>query len=80
MDNINKEEVFYPISSDDLIGDLITMYPETEGFLAELGMHCAGCGMAAGENIRQACKSHGLDTVLVVKELNKIVRGESEYA
>lgn len=80
IEDIEKEEVFNPISSDDLIGEIVNMYPETVDFLGQLGMHCISCSSAQFENLRQACRTHGLDTVLVTQELNKIVRGESEYA
>lgn len=80
LGNIEDEEEFNPISGGDPIGEVLTMYPEVEGFLSQLGMHCVGCGLAAGESVRHACKTHGMDINLVVQELNKIVRGESEYA
>ncbi|MDY2960567.1 MAG: DUF1858 domain-containing protein [Hornefia sp.] len=79
-EDIEKDEVFNPISGDDLICEIVNMYPETVDFLGQIGMHCIGCASSQFENLRQACRVHGLNAALVTQELNKIVRGESEYA
>ena len=49
------------ITKDMTLGDLVTKHPQAAMVLAQKGLHCIGCGMAAMETIEQGCKAHGLD-------------------
>ncbi len=62
-----------PVSSEDLIGEIANMYPETQEFLSSLGMHCFGCAAASSETLAEACRVHGLNTFRVKQELNRII-------
>ena len=59
--------------SEDLIGEIANMYPETQDFLSSLGMHCFGCAAAGAETLAEACRVHGLNTFKVKRELNRII-------
>ncbi len=63
------------IGKDDLIEEIISLYPETISFLEEIGMHCLTCPSKAQETLRMACRAHGLDVGKVAEELNHIVTG-----
>lgn len=62
-----------PVSGDDLIGEIVTLYPETVDFLAEIGMHCIGCASSQFETLREACYVHHLRAGQVIRELNRII-------
>ena len=66
-----------PVSSEDLIGEIANMYPETQEFLSSLGMHCFGCAAASSETLAEACRVHGLNTFRVKQELNRIITENS---
>ena len=71
MEDIEYEEG--PVGSEDLIGEIANMYPETQDFLSSLGMHCFGCAAAGAETLAEACRVHGLNTFKVKRELNRII-------
>lgn len=62
-----------PLSGDDLIAEIVNLYPETVEFLESAGMHCVGCTAAAGETLFEACRVHGLSGAKVLRELNRIL-------
>jgi hybrid cluster-associated redox disulfide protein len=64
-----------PVSGDDLIAEIINLYPETVEFLESIGMHCIGCAAAAGETLYEACHVHHLRGPLVLREINRIITG-----
>lgn len=61
----------YVVNGDDLISEVVNLYPEAEEFLTELGMHCIGCESAQFESVQDACRVHGLDTAKVIAEINR---------
>ena len=71
MEDFEYEEG--PVGSEDLIGEIANMYPETQDFLSSLGMHCFGCAAAGAETLAEACRVHGLNTFKVKRELNRII-------
>lgn len=62
-----------PIAGDDLIAEIVNLYPEAAGFLQSIGMHCVGCAAAHGETLFEACRVHGLSGAKVLRELNRIL-------
>lgn len=62
-----------PLAGDDLMAEIVNLYPETVPFLQSVGMHCVGCATAAGETLFEACRAHGLSGAKVLRELNRIV-------
>ena len=71
MEDFEYEEG--PVGSEDLIGEIANMYPETQDFVSSLGMHCFGCAAAGAETLAEACRVHGLNTFKVKRELNRII-------
>ena len=74
-----KEEQL--ITKDMMLGELVQKYPEAAMVMAEAGMHCIGCGMAAMETIEQGCMAHGLkdeDIDELVAKMNKLASEKKE--
>lgn len=62
------------ITKDMKLGELVKKYPKAAMLMAQKGMHCIGCGMAAWETIEQGCKAHGMDEngmKKLLEEMNK---------
>ena len=49
------------ITRETLISEVVEFCPQAMPAFQAIGMHCMGCAMASGENIEQACCSHGDD-------------------
>jgi len=64
-----------PVSGDDLVAEVVNLYPEAAEFLQSVGMHCVGCMAAHGETLYHACSVHGLNGAEVIRELNRIITG-----
>ena len=52
MDWLDNDEG--PIYQDDLIAEIVNLYPETVPYLASIGMHCIGCLSAQFETLQEA--------------------------
>ena len=63
------------VSGDDLLIEVINMYPDVVDFFYALGMHCIGCESSQFETVREACRAHGLNPMAVVREINNIIDG-----
>ena len=49
------------ITKDTIIGDILTIAPQTAPLFMNIGMHCLGCPASRGETVEQACMVHGVD-------------------
>ncbi len=63
------------VAGDDLVAEVVNLYPEAEEYLQSLGMHCVGCAAAQMETMQEACRAHGLSTARVLIELNRRITG-----
>jgi hybrid cluster-associated redox disulfide protein len=57
------------INKKDLIGDIVSNYPETIPVLAQAGLHCIGCHVSVSESLEEGCLAHGLNE----KGIDKLV-------
>jgi len=60
------------VTKDMLIGDILKK-DEGRGIaeiLMRAGMHCVGCPSAASETLEQAGQVHGMDSDVLVEEIN----------
>ena len=62
------------ISGEMLVGQIVNEYPQAVEILMEVGMHCLGCTSSGVETIRQAASVHGIDTDILVAQLNDIIK------
>lgn len=58
------------ITKDTIIGDILTIAPQTAPLFLGIGMHCLGCPSSRGETVEQACMVHGVDPDELCAELN----------
>lgn len=65
------------VTKDMIIADILAMDPTVAPLLMNAGMHCLGCPASQGESLEMACLVHGLDTDLVVEELNTYLENKA---
>ena len=71
---IRKMEVFMmTITKDTVIGDILTLAPDTAPLFLSIGMHCLGCPASQGETVEQACAVHGVDVNELLAKVNKLI-------
>ena len=58
------------------ISKVVYEYPETADVFILHGLYCVGCSAAAFETIEQGAAAHGLPVGPLIKDLNKIIKGE----
>lgn len=61
------------ITKDTIIGDILTIAPQTAPLFMNIGMHCLGCPASRGETVEQACMVHGVDVDALLEKINSIV-------
>lgn len=72
----SKAKPKIPVTSDMLIGDIISKYPESAEIMMKYGLHCIGCHIAAWESLGIGASSHGLNEKQISKmvaEINKAI-------
>ena len=60
-------------TKDMLIQQVIELDEGTADILMNSGMHCLGCAMAHGETIDQACAVHGINSDVLIGEINQFL-------
>ena len=58
------------ITTDMLVGDIISKHPLASQFLMECGMGCIQCPASQMESLAEACAVHGIDGDEIVDALN----------
>ena len=58
------------ITKDTIIGDILTIAPQTAPLFMNIGMRWLGCPASRGETVEQACMVHGVDPDELCAELN----------
>lgn len=61
------------ITKDMTFGDVLRKYPKAGQIMAEYGLHCIGCRIAATETISEGAVAHGFNEAKVnqlIKDLN----------
>ena len=62
------------IREDMIVGDVIDQYPSLIPVMAEMGLHCIGCGVSRMETLAEACAAHGLNGNEFLHVLNTELR------
>ncbi len=63
------------ISGEELIGDILSRFPDSAQIMEDFGLHCTGCSVNAYEPLRMGALSHGLKEEVVdklIQELNTL--------
>lgn len=58
------------VTSEMLVGEIITKHPLAAQFLMECGMGCIHCPASQMESLSEACAVHGIDGEEIVDALN----------
>lgn len=61
------------ITKDTIIGDILTIAPQTAPLFMGIGMHCLGCPASRGETVEEACQVHGFDVDVLLKHVNAMI-------
>lgn len=63
------------ISGEELIGDVLSRFPDSAQIMEDFGLHCTGCSVNAFEPLRLGALSHGLSEEVVdnlIQEINNL--------
>ena len=63
-------------TKDMLIQQVIELDEGTADILMNAGMPCLGCAMAHGESIEPACAVHGIDSNVLIGDINQYLAGK----
>ena len=61
------------ITKDTIIGDILTIAPQTAPLFMGIGMHCLGCPASQGETVEDACAVHGVDVNELLAKINALI-------
>ena len=61
------------ITKDTIIGDILTIAPQTAPLFMGIGMHCLGCPASRAETVEQACMVHGFDVDVLLEKVNAMI-------
>ena len=61
------------ITKDTIIGDILTIAPQTAPIFLSIGMHCLGCPASRGETVEQACAVHGVNVDELLAKVNEAI-------
>ena len=62
------------ITKDTTIGDILRIKPAAVPLLMEIGMHCLGCPASQGETVEEAAMVHGIDSDMLVEEIQSYLQ------
>ncbi len=65
------------ITKETIIGDILTIAPQSAPLFQAIGMHCLGCAMSSGETLEEACLVHGVDPDEFLDALNSFIGVQS---
>ncbi len=61
------------ITKDTIIGDILTIAPQTAPIFMGIGMHCLGCPSSRGETVERACAVHDVDVNELLAKVNEMI-------
>lgn len=59
----------FNVTKDTIIGDILDYDSTTAQYFLAMGMHCLGCPASRGETLEQACEVHGVDVLVLLKQI-----------
>ena len=62
------------VTKDTTIGEVIQIDAGVIPILMGAGMHCVGCPSSAGETLEEAAMVHGIDSVMLVEEIQSYLQ------
>ena len=62
------------VTKDTAIGEVIQIDAGVIPILMGAGMHCVGCPSSAGETLEEAAMVHGIDSDMLVEEIQSYLQ------
>ena len=62
------------VTKDTTIGEVIQIDAGVIPILMDAGMHCVGCPSSAGETLEEAAMVHGIDSDMLVEEIQSYLQ------
>lgn len=62
------------VTKDTTIGEVIQIDAGVIPILMGAGMHCVGCPSSAGETLEEAAMVHGIDSDILVEEIQSYLQ------
>lgn len=62
------------VAKDTTIGEVIQIDAGVIPILMGAGMHCVGCPSSAGETLEEAAMVHGIDSDMLVEEIQSYLQ------
>ena len=62
------------VTKDTTIGEVIQIDAGVIPILRGAGMHCVGCPSSAGETLEEAAMVHGIDSDMLVEEIQSYLQ------
>lgn len=62
------------VTKDTTIGEVIQIDAGVIPILMGAGMHCVGCPSSAGETLEEAAMVHGIDSDMLVEEIQNYLQ------
>ena len=62
------------VTKDTTIGEVIQIDAGVIPILMGAGMHCVGCPSSAGETLEEAAMAHGIDSDMLVEEIQSYLQ------
>ena len=68
------------ISKEMTIQQIVGEHPETVRVFFQHGLMCVGCAAARFESLDQGAKAHGIDSDVLVADLNAFIEAQTAQA
>ncbi len=66
------------VSKDMKIAEIVEQHPEAVAVFLKHGLFCFGCGVARFENLEQGASVHGIDSDLLVTDINQAIEEKAK--
>lgn len=66
------------VTEDMYIDEVVDKYPIVAHILMRYGLGCSGCIISTAETIGEGIEMHGLDSEIILEEINMILEMEEE--
>lgn len=64
------------VTKETMIGELLRIDENIAPILLNIGMHCLGCPSSQMETIEEAAMVHGVDSDMLVEEINNYLQAQ----
>ncbi len=75
-EQFKNEKGEYRVKGDEIIGDLIKVFPKAAPVMMSFGLHCVGCAANSYDTVRNGAKLHGMEDETIdqmISEINKSI-------